>query len=627
MSSMTMEEFNQRLAGVAAIDYYFAQAFSAQVVLDEDGQAHWFNLLLALSYMQRQGHTCLSLERVAESTLFDDEDDADGVTFPSLTRLLQVTRQALSQYVEPVALIYENGLLFTRRYWEFENTIAHAIADRQEPVLLSDFEYEACLAIWPRLFAVTPASEQDWQQIAVASAIVQRFSVINGGPGTGKTYTVTRLLLALQAMAGGELRIQLAAPTGKAAQRLTESVSQSLTQLESQLDASLLCAVPRDASTVHRLLGLARFGVRARRDHTTPLDIDVLIVDEASMVDLALMARLMRALPATARVYLIGDADQLPAVESGNVLEAMIGELSEEAAVTSSMRAHLAKLCAHLPLLPLAASRQDNAWVHSLRKSQRFGGKLAEVATAIQYGSAEQALKLMSSAASVLDGLETDDVVLSPLPEEPQRLKSLAKASFASLFACNSAHGALDALRHCRWLTPLRQGPFGVENLNRLIEQALAESYAVLPGGQYPGRPVMVVENHYAQRLFNGDVGVLWPDDNGQLKAWFEESDGSVRALSLSRLPRVETVFAMTVHKSQGSEFSQVVMVVPDSQSAQSQALNNRALLYTGLTRAKKGALILSHSNVLRDVISRKQARVSGLAYRLRHMQTEPDTP
>ena len=610
MSMMSFEDIS-KLEGVAAIDYYFARAFCEAVSLDEDGQACWFNILVSLSYMQRQGHTCLSLASIAERTLFSDEDNEGGVTFPSLTRLIQITRQALSQYDEPVALMYDHGLLYSRRYWQFETTIAEAIAQRQAPILLSDEEYQACQDIWPRLFSVAPANQQDWQQIAVASALVQRFCVINGGPGTGKTYTVTRLLLALQAMANGSLRIQLAAPTGKAAQRLTESVNQSLTQFESQLDASLLAAIPRDASTVHRLLGLARFGVRARRDQRTPLDIDVLIVDEASMVDLALMARLMRALPDDARVYLIGDADQLPAVESGNVLESMIGELPEEPAVTSSMRAHLVKLCDHLPLLPLAANKQDDAWVHSLRKSQRFGGKLAEVATAIQRGNTDQALSVITQAESALEGLSNDDVRLARLPDNPQSLKSLAKASFASLFASNTAQEALDALRHCRWLTPLRQGPYGVENLNRIIEQALAESYEVLPGSQYAGRPVMIVENQYAQRLFNGDVGVLWPDEDGQLKAWFEDTDAGVRALSLSRLPRVETVFAMTVHKSQGSEFSQVVMVVPDSQSTQSQALNNRSLLYTGLTRAKKGALLLSSRQVLADVIARKQARVS----------------
>lgn len=625
MSMMSFEDIS-KLEGVAAIDYYFARAFCEAVSLDEDGQACWFNILVSLSYMQRQGHTCLSLASIAERTLFSDEDNEGGVTFPSLTRLIQITRQALSQYDEPVALMYDHGLLYSRRYWQFETTIAEAIAQRQAPILLSDEEYQACQDIWPRLFSVAPANQQDWQQIAVASALVQRFCVINGGPGTGKTYTVTRLLLALQAMANGSLRIQLAAPTGKAAQRLTESVNQSLTQFESQLDASLLAAIPRDASTVHRLLGLARFGVRARRDQRTPLDIDVLIVDEASMVDLALMARLMRALPDDARVYLIGDADQLPAVESGNVLESMIGELPEEPAVTSSMRAHLVKLCDHLPLLPLAANKQDDAWVHSLRKSQRFGGKLAEVATAIQRGNTDQALSVITQAESALEGLSNDDVRLARLPDNPQSLKSLAKASFASLFASNTAQEALDALRHCRWLTPLRQGPYGVENLNRIIEQALAESYEVLPGSQYAGRPVMIVENQYAQRLFNGDVGVLWPDEDGQLKAWFEDTDAGVRALSLSRLPRVETVFAMTVHKSQGSEFSQVVMVVPDSQSTQSQALNNRSLLYTGLTRAKKGALLLSSRQVLADVIARKQARVSGLTYRLREIQAEHET-
>ncbi|MCU7555824.1 exodeoxyribonuclease V subunit alpha [Alteromonas sp. ASW11-19] len=615
---MSLQQVMNTTTGLEAIDYYVARALCEDAQLDEQGSRCWFTVLLALSYMQRQGHTCLTLSAVADSRQFFEDELKEGLSFPSLTRLEQVCTTALASMPEPVPLVFENGQLFSKRYWEFENEVATAISQRTALIPLTDQQLRDCQTIWPALFPVTRAEQQDWQQIAVASSLVQGFSVINGGPGTGKTYTVTRLLLALQAAHDGNLNIQLAAPTGKAAQRLTESITQSLAPLSASLPKDLIASIPTQASTLHRLLGLARFGTGARRDASKPLNTDVLIVDEASMVDLALMTRLVRALPPHARLYLVGDSDQLPAVESGNVLEAMIGDTHERQGASEPMQAHLATLCSHLPVLPVT---EHQHWVHTLRASQRFKGVLAEVAQAIQQGSQEQVTAQVTLYEKATAGIWHEGVALTPLPDKPQTLHALALTSFQALMQSQSPAEALAALLRCRWLTPMRRGPYGVEGLNQLVEQALAQRYPVTPGGWYAGRPIMVVENSYAQQLFNGDVGVLWPDENGQLKAWFAadsgEKDAPLRCLSLSRLPRTETVFAMTVHKSQGSEFAHVVMLVPDAQSSAARALNNRALLYTGLTRAKQGCLLVADTPVLHEVIGRRYIRHSGLEAKL----------
>ncbi len=615
---MTFQEVMNSAAGLEAIDYYVARELCDEAQLDAPGQQCWFNVLLALSYMQRQGHTCLTLSAIADSRQFDADELNEGLSFPSLTRLEQVCTAALASMPEPVPLVLANGKLFSRRYWEFENEVATAITQRCALTPLTDPQLRACQAIWPALFAVTRTDQQDWQQIAVACSLVQRFSVINGGPGTGKTYTVTRLLLALQAAHEGNLTIQLAAPTGKAAQRLTESISQSLAPLSGTLSTELLASIPTQASTLHRLLGLARFGTGARRDASKPLNADVLIVDEASMVDLALMTRLIRALPPHARLYLVGDSDQLPAVESGNVLEAMIGDTQKQQAASELMHTHLASVCPHLPALPVS---EHQHWVHTLRASQRFKGVLADVAAAIQQGNQAQVTAQVTVYDDATAGIWHEGVALTALPDKVQALDALALTSFKALMHSQSPAQALAALLRCRWLTPVRRGPYGVEGLNQLVEQALARHYPVTPGGWYAGRPIMVVENSYAQQLFNGDVGVLWPDTDGQLKAWFAADSGDkeapLRCLSLSRLPRTETVFAMTVHKSQGSEFAHVVMLVPDAQSSAARTLNNRALLYTGLTRAKQGCLLVADTSVLHEVIGRRYNRHSDLAAKL----------
>lgn len=616
MNQMKCSPAFYELAGVEMIDGYFASQFALPA--DHAQQPRWFMLLVALSVLQRQGHTCLQPALLAGTTWFaDTEQQLPGFQFDSADSLADTIGQAIAHCAHHQALFWDGQRLYTRRYWQFEQDIAKGIARRQQAEVLSDSQYAALNALWPALFDTKPASQPDWQQLATASALQQRFCIINGGPGTGKTYTVTRLLLALQCAHQQQLTIQLAAPTGKAAQRMNESVAATLQSLRGTVSDSLLDAVPTDAITLHRLLKISRLGIQAKMNAQQPLHCDVLIVDEASMIDMALMARLLRALPAHASLILVGDADQLPAVESGNVLEALMSGASP-GQVSPALARHLETLCPHLPALPQSDEARDD--IQTLQVSRRFGGDLGKVAQAIQAGDAAAAQSHMYTLQPLLASTVTQLQGVAQLAVEPfnDDLSALARWCFGPVRSAGSAAEALACLQHWRWLTPVRQGPLGVVQLNRAIEQALG--ITVTPGRHYRGRPVMVVQNNYAQQLFNGDVGIIWPDENQHLKAWFETPQG-LKKVSLSRLPAVETVFAMTVHKSQGSEFARVILPLPEPSSSQMAQLCTRELLYTGLTRAKQGCLVVSGSRRFEQVVATRQQRHSGLAAQLSAQQ------
>ena len=711
----SVPSFFDNLFGIEAIDKFVAKEFGFIDELEQEEQFIWAGILAYLSYMQRNGHSCIYLKDIAGTTLFKEvvaEQEAvlaaetnvhsnngavgaskspveqteqekapkAGVDVPQLTPLLRIVKSALSNEQVAQLFVYSNGKLYSRRYYEFEQEVARNVVKRAALTPLSDDASEKVKQLWPAIFPTETTDQQDWQQIAVAKSLMQRFCVINGGPGTGKTYTVLRLLLALQAC-DENLKIVLAAPTGKAQQRMTESIMNSIDGLRGKLDDTVLNNVPTDAVTLHRLLGLREHGVSTKFNQHNQLAADVLIVDEASMVDLALMTRIVRALPDHARLYFIGDADQLPAVELGNVLEQLV---STEAAsfdenanvpngtnslnsndnafslggVPSLMRQHIATLCPHLPLLPV--DEQAKSYVATLQAPQRFKGQVAKVATAIQRGDASGALAAITDKASDNDetaGLNSniDSTLVSKTASRLQSgvhlwpeyqvsgrdLHQLAKESFLPIFDAGSAEEALNRLNVVRWLTPVRKGGMGVEGLNNLVFDAIKHKIRKREGHFYQGQPIMIVKNHHPQRLSNGEVGVIWPDSKGKLYAWFyQDSQASgqngssqkasanagdsadntleqkqaLRSISLSRVPQFETVYAMTIHKSQGSEFNHVVLILPKPDSEKAANLFHRGLVYTGLTRAKDGCLIISDTATFSHMVQRVDKRYSGLS-------------
>ncbi len=510
----------------------------------------------SVSAARTAGESCLPLSRLSPD--------------PTATRRDLLATRVVGAPGEWQPLILDAaGRLYLHRYWQYEQHLAAAIAAR---------------AIGP-ICPIGPISPSEDpraadQHRAVATAVSSSFTVITGGPGTGKTRTVAEVLSSLHRLAAGQgrpvPRVALAAPTGKAAVRLAESIRQVLGAGHT---------IP-EAVTLHRLLGLAQNSPKPRWDALHPLTAEVVIVDEASMVDLALMAKLFAAVPKTARLILLGDKDQLASVETGQVL----GEIC-------------------------AASEALGGRVVELRQNFRFSenSSIHRLGEAVKNGDTETSLALLRTPAAA-------DLQGSELPR-PDALKSALETPvlthYGKVLACPDPASALDALARFRILCGLREGPYGVANLNRLAEAALAGHGKIqLATRHYHGRPVMIVRNDHQLRLFNGDIGLAWadPEAGGDLRVFFRGEDGALRRLSPSRLPEHETAWAMTVHKSQGSEFHEVLLVLPDQESA----VVTRELVYTAITRARSTVEVWFREAPLRAAIARRTVRASGLAEAIR---------
>jgi exodeoxyribonuclease V alpha subunit len=458
-------------------------------------------------------------------------------------------------------------------------------------------------------------------------------SVITGGPGTGKTYTAARLLALLLALhdTGSPLRVALAAPTGKAAARLKQSIDKALQDLPVPADAGLdlkaLVERMGPARTLHSLLG-ARPDSRQFRHHAAhPLDVDVLIVDEASMVHLEMMDALLQALPPHARLVLLGDKDQLASVEAGAVLgdlcrDAAQGHYSAETVqfvqAVAGQTLEAAYLAAGTSAPPLAQQTV------MLRESRRFGGPIGQLAWAVNGGDATAAMAALQSA----DAGPLAQPLWAQQASSPQAVCDLAcggsgKPSYAEYLACIAAgpvagahedwvQSVLLAFDRFRILCAVRQGEWGTEGLNAAVQKALADQGWLKPQGEwFAGRPVMVTRNDAQLGVFNGDVGVALPNAQGALKVWFLDGD-QLRSVSVTRLAHVETAFAMTVHKSQGSEFWHTALVLPQGGAD----VLSRELVYTGITRAREQfSLIEAQAGLLEAAIARPSVRASGLRH------------
>lgn len=502
-----------------------------------------------------------------------------------------VSQPAHDAIADPACpLVFEHGLLYLRRYREYERALAanlRALAQRTAEV----FDADALQPLFDLLF---PQAHDSDQARAAQLALRQPLALITGGPGTGKTTTIARLLLLLLANAQHEgravPRIALAAPTGRAAERMSASLRHALDELRDVpgIDPGLLDALPGDASTLHRLLGAIPDRPQFRHDADHPLPFDAVVVDEASMVDLPLMAKLVDAVPAGARLVLLGDPDQLPSVEAGDVLAAM-----DQAADTDAS--------------PLAGHR-----VH-LRRSHRqvAGFDLAPLAQAVREGDADAVLALLH--AGTASGVHYHLDLADPLRGAT---RDTLLAPWRDLAAATDARSALVLANLQRLLTPLRDGPQGTHALNARIEEALGGAQRA---PYFHGRLLLVTENSYRHGLFNGDIGVCLRDAEGEIAAWFADGGGDVRGFHPAALPAHDSAFAMTVHKAQGSEFDQVWLLLPRARAGDDSSLRmlSRELLYTAITRARRGLHVCASDESLRAAIASHVVRVSGVRARL----------
>ena len=538
--------------------------------------------------------------QLAASRWVDTPDDATAVADPH------------------APLVLEGGLLYLRRYREYERALALGLQRiATQPVPEAGIEPLALL--FARLFP--QATHDDRQALAAALALRHALLLVTGGPGTGKTTTTARLLVLLvaQALHAGRAspRIALAAPTGRAAERMAESVRQAVQALAAMgVDADLLAALPTSGTTLHRLLGTIPDSPRFRHDGDNPLPFDVVVVDEASMIDLPLMAKLVDAVASGTRLVLLGDPDQLPSVEAGDVLAAILGAVGEGDAMERGDVDVLRPLLGDGDKTSVLAQEGGEARFPGIRVHLQRGWRqsealdLAPLAAAVREGDADAALAQLR--AGTLSNVHFHEGLADPL--ELQRDALLAH--FRALGHAATPADALAQSTRLRLLTAVREGPQGARTLNARIERLLAEGGGAgrAPQGHFQGQLLIVTENSYRHRLFNGDIGVCMRDAAGTLVAWFPGDDaGHPRAFHPAALPAHESAFAMTVHKAQGSEFDTVWLLLP----ARGNRVLSRELVYTGITRARRALHVAGSEAVIREALVRHAGRWSGLGWRL----------
>lgn len=550
------------LGELGGLDPLDVQMASVMVRRADEREERGLAIALAtalLSRALRDGHSALSITQLASQA-----KDLHAAAPHPLLALLPLSDEAWWTEQLLASPLIGNGMLVT-------------------PIVLRD----GMLQLY-RYFAAEQRIAQRIESLLQQPVIngVPAFSIVTGGPGTGKTTQVATALVGV-VTSDPAVRVALAAPTGKAAARLTESIRSGIARVdaESKADPHVMRALlDLEAKTLHRLLGYNGLTDTFRRNEDNPLAFDLVIVDEASMVDVLLLDALMKALKPGARLMLVGDHHQLSSVDAGDVLGALC-----RAAATAPGDAPLRQ----------AVTRLTTSW--------RFadGEAIAVVATAILAGDGGAVWRAGSAADAstvrIIPHAASSDLLLTPIIQHLERC-----------LAATSAEAMLDALAAFRLLAPEREGRRGVHGLNLAVERWIARQGRRVTDPWYHGRPVLVTSNDYATRVFNGDIGVVWRD-GGRTAVYFRDLDGSIRAVAPGRLPSVETAWAMTVHKSQGSEFDDVLVVLP----AEPSRVMSRELFYTAITRARRTVTIVASEASVRAAVGQRTIRTSGLARRL----------
>jgi exodeoxyribonuclease V alpha subunit len=597
------------------IDIHFAK-FILRISGNDDP-----NIFLAAAMVSRAtgtGDICLDLSALSETGTIGNRDSHIIIQCPSLEPWIfkLASNPAVGRPGERRPLILDTqNRLYLYRYWGYEKNLADAIKSRTAAVI-DDLNLSDLKGTLIRLFPDKDQEPVDWQKVAAVSAAFNNFCVITGGPGTGKTFTITRILaLILELSRQAPLSIHLATPTGKAAARLKESINASKKDLD--CSDAVKDAISGDVATIHRLLKTIPGSPYFRHNSEKPLNADIVLIDEASMVDLALMSKLVQAVPPAARLILVGDRDQLASVEAGSVL----GDICDRTTIhgfsedfSSAFAEYTGENISEFsPRTPVEKGLQDGIVI--LQKSYRFpqNSGIGGLSMAVKDGDTSAALRFLNNG---------DDTTIEWFePESSQDLYRMLTRKivqgYSPYLKMQDPLAALQALNRFKMLCTVNAGPFGVNAINRLAEQVLTQNRLIHPSPKdenpwYRGRPILISGNDYNLGLFNGDIGILMspPEaDDSQLEAFFQGTSSEVRGFSPFRLSAHETVYAMTVHKSQGSEFDEVLLILPDKDSP----LLTRELIYTGLTRARKKVVICGRKSILTQALKRRIVRTSGL--------------
>jgi len=588
------------------IDLHFGRFINR---LAESNDPEIFLAAALVSNAAGNGDVCLDLESFSRKAISEEDEESKLYQCPPLDSWLEKLRRAQvvgnpGQY-RPMVLDGKNRL-YLYRYWNYEKKLSNSIKQRTKDDI-KGIDIKLLKNTLERLFPDNPDEEINLQKVAAVTSVFKRFCVISGGPGTGKTTTIAKILALLtEVEPGKKLKIYLCAPTGKAAARLSGSIRSTKVNIDCSETVKNL--VPENAYTIHRMLKTIPGSSRFYYNADNQLPADVIVVDEASMVDLALLAKLIEALPDKARLILVGDKDQLASVEAGSVL----GDICNRGFLPVYSAKSYVVLIGGIKLTTdprLSGKPVLNDSIVVLQKNYRFSESsvIGNLSRAVNNGEADTFFDILRE--------KTDErIVWEEIKTRNELNCSLEKKiveGYRSYLDIDDPVAALDSFGRFKILCAINKGPFGVDAVNGLSESVLAKKRLIDPSGRwYRGRPVLIKGNNYDLGLFNGDMGIITGGrDEENLHAFFPGDSGTARKLAPGILPDHDTAYAMTVHKSQGSEFEDVVLILPEKD----YPVLTRELIYTGLTRTTGKIALLGTESVLRNAILRKTERASGL--------------
>ncbi|RLB43262.1 MAG: exodeoxyribonuclease V subunit alpha [Deltaproteobacteria bacterium] len=563
------------------------------------------------SFVTEHGHICLDLGQ-AEGRPFCDEYGRYVCHCPAIKtwkkELLESGVVGRPGDFAPL-ILDDHGRLYLHRYWRYENSLAAHINQRGKQRL---FLHDSGLLgnLLQRYFPSLAFEEMDWQALAAFTSMVKTLCIISGGPGTGKTTTVCKIIsIALELYAHKEMKIALAAPTGKAAARLEEAMKLHRDRLPAS--DGIKARIPVEASTIHRLLGYRQDSPYFLHNKHNPLAVDMVIIDEASMVDLPLMSKLFDAVPREAPIILLGDRDQLASVEAGAVLGDLCNNEAVEHFSTPYRKAFESVTGKRLNMHePDGSDEGFQDCVVQLAKNYRFGPQsgIGRLARAINEGDAHGVMQILKEP-------RLNDVSWYDLPHHRGLLSALGsfiERGYGPFAETEHIHEGFLLFEKFRILCAIRQGPYGVANLNLLVEKVLGRQEAAgHKSALYPGTPLLITRNDYTLGIYNGDIGIVatGKEASGRQAVLFRNPDGSFREIHPSRLPEFEIAYAMSIHKAQGSEFDEVMIILPDTDVP----ILTRELIYTAVTRARRRVTLWARPEILRAAVSRRIHRYSGL--------------
>lgn len=575
--------------------------------------------LYLLSQKMSEGHICISEHDLKRDALPDAYQSLDL----SMRKIEE--HDLVSAGTAYTPFVINGDRFYLQRYFAYESRLLERIKVLAASSAISHTQrkaqVESLKGLILQLFSGNGSRQTDWQLVAAIVALMQDFAIITGGPGTGKTTTVAKILTLMFTL-NPELKVALAAPTGKAAARMAESLMKTQNESSDEIRSRFSKLKP---ATIHRLLGWQQGTPYFRHNEANPLPYDLVIVDESSMIDVAMFAKLMQAVGKGTRIILLGDKDQLASVEAGSLFGDLCNALHPLNQFSDEWRSFINQFIeddtAKIQVDDVSANQQHPLFQHivELQYSHRFqgGSGIGRISKAIIRNDADELLAFIGQQ-------QDKDVVIDTDYDETIFLDFIK--GFESIFSENKFFdekeiiNSLNNLNNLRILCAVRDGDHGVYQLNSMVEAYLARKRGIQPKDAfYEYRPVMVTKNNYTLGLYNGDIGMLRKDNNGVMKAWFLQSndDGSVSLKSVlpGFITHMETVYAMTIHKSQGSEFKKVLVVLPKQQT---QNMLTRELVYTAVTRARESVIIQTSAEVLLEASGAHVQRGSGVIDRLK---------